>query len=82
MTTLTLHTNIATDGKLRLEVPTDLPAGPVEVVVIVQPRLPAPAAGRSLLGAFAGKLSDNIDVVEEIRQIRRQATREAMEVPE
>jgi hypothetical protein len=37
MTSLTIRSNVDSDGMLRLEVPCGLPAGPVEVVVVVQP---------------------------------------------
>jgi hypothetical protein len=36
MKKLTLQAMIPTDGKLRLEVPTDLPAGPVEVDLTIR----------------------------------------------
>ncbi len=36
MKTLTLRSEILSDGTLRLEVPSDLPPGPVEVVVVLQ----------------------------------------------
>jgi hypothetical protein len=37
MITLTIRSTVDPDGTLRLEVPSGLPPGPVEVVVIVQP---------------------------------------------
>ncbi len=37
MRTITLRTQINADGRLQLDVPADLPPGPVEVVLIIQP---------------------------------------------
>ena len=37
MKTLTLHSEIGTDGIMRLEVPVGLPAGRAEVVLVVHP---------------------------------------------
>ncbi len=37
MHTVFSQTTIEPDGKLHLEVPTNLPAGPVDVVVVIQP---------------------------------------------
>ena len=36
MITLTVRSNVGLDGTLRLEVPSGLPPGPVDVVVVVQ----------------------------------------------
>jgi hypothetical protein len=41
MTTLTVRSNVGPDGTLRLEVPSGLPPGPVEVIVVVQPAAPS-----------------------------------------
>lgn len=38
MTTITIHSEITSDGTLRIEVPCELPPGPVEVVMTVQPQ--------------------------------------------
>ena len=43
MKTITMQTQIAADGKLCFELATELPPGPADVVVIVQPSVPAPA---------------------------------------
>ena len=37
MTTLTIRSEVGPDGTLRLEIPSGLTPGPVEVVVVVQP---------------------------------------------
>jgi hypothetical protein len=38
MKTVTLQSEIGNDGKLRLEVPVNLPPGPVSVVIHVEPQ--------------------------------------------
>lgn len=47
MTTLTVRSNVDTDGTLRLEVPSGMPPGPVEVVVVVQPAMTSEKASNS-----------------------------------
>jgi hypothetical protein len=42
MTTITIRSEITSDGTLRIEVPCELPPGPVEVVMTVQPQHGAP----------------------------------------
>ena len=42
MMTMTIRSEITSDGTLRIEVPCDLPPGPVEVVLTVQPQSGAP----------------------------------------
>jgi hypothetical protein len=81
MKTMTAQVVIETDGKLRLELPTDLPPGPAEVVVVVQPKSPA-GSFPSLGGRLAGKMPANLDVVEEVRGIRRRASQEPRELPQ
>ena len=44
METITIQTQVAADGKLRLEVPCAVPPGPVEVVLTVTPTNGAPSA--------------------------------------
>ncbi len=83
MTTLTAQAVIAADGTLRLELPTDLPPGPADVVVVVQPTPPASdRSGPSLAGKLAGTMPVNLDVVAEIRALRQRTTQEAQELPE
>ena len=71
--TLTLQTEIAEDGVLRLEVPWDLPPGPAEVSLVVLPET-LDAGGPpypSLRGIWAGKMPD-IDVDAELREMDRE----------
>ena len=83
MKTMTAQAEIAADGKLRLELSTDLPPGPAEVIVVVQPKPSIPGGNYPGLGGrLAGKMPANLDVIEEIRQIRLRATKEAQELPQ
>jgi hypothetical protein len=82
MKTITTQAQIASDGKLLLELPTGLPPGPAEVV-IVHPTPAGPAtSGPSLLGKYAAFARPDVDAVAEVREIRRRATEEAQETPE
>jgi hypothetical protein len=83
MKTLTLQVEIPADGKLHFDLATGLPPGPAKVVVIVQPSHPSPAGSfPSLAGILAGHMPADLDVVEEVREIRRRATQQAGELPE
>ena len=69
MTTVRVRGDIDADGTLRLAVPVGLPAGPAEVVVVVQPEPaaaadltadpPADTAGRPLGSARSGLFLNN-----------------------
>lgn len=57
MTTMTVRSTIGPDGTLRLEVPSGLPPGPVEVVVVVQsvaPPEPESTGDRTATGEGRG----------------------------
>jgi hypothetical protein len=83
MKTMTAQAEIAADGKLRLEFATDLPPGPAEVIVVVQPKPSIPAGSYPGLGGkLAGKMPANLDVIEEVLKIRQRATQEAMDLPQ
>jgi len=72
--TLTVQTEIAEDGVLRLEVPCDLPPGPAEVSLVVLPEKLAAEGGPpcpSLRGIWAGKMPD-IDVDAELQEMDRE----------
>jgi len=73
MKALTLQTEITPDGKLLLDLPCELPPGPADVVVVIQPqsRPPGPPFD-TLEGLFAGELSADIDLEAELREIRQQ----------
>lgn len=69
MKTLEFQGEIGMDGKRRVEMPVNLPSGPVEVVVIVQPLAPRPGPPYDTLrGALEGQVPD-IDVVQAFREI-------------
>ena len=72
---MTFTAQIASDGKLLLELPTGLPPGPAEVVVVVQPAPARPAAsGQIPSDKSAGSLQPDIGA-EELER-RRRALRE------
>ncbi|MCO6458542.1 MAG: hypothetical protein J5I93_24820 [Pirellulaceae bacterium] len=82
MKTITTRTHIGSDGKLHLDLQTGLPAGPVEVVVVLEssPGLPAKAA--SLSGLFAAPEPLEEEVMDYIRQLRRETTEASWELTE
>jgi hypothetical protein len=83
MKTITTQAEIAADGTLRLELATDLSPGPAELVIVVQPTAPRQTpAGRRLSGKYARFSRTELDAVAEVREIRRQATQDAQELPE
>jgi hypothetical protein len=67
MTTMTVRSEIGDDGKLHLEVPCQLPPGPVEVVLVVQPAPDnsTPSSSyprRARSGLFLGKAPTGVDL--------------------
>jgi len=80
MKAITIQAEIAPDGKLSLELPTGLPPGPAEVVVVVHPTPAGPTASApSVLGKDAEFAQPDFDAVGEVREIRRRAVREAID---
>ncbi len=76
MKTITMRARITKDGVLRLEVPCDLPPGPAEVVLVVQPGdttsvTKSDLPYRSLHGLWAGKLPD-VDTEADLQDMHRQ----------
>ncbi len=72
MKTMTLKTEIGRDGKLHLDLLCDLPPGPAEVGVVVQPV--SPVAGPpydTLEGVFAGLMPADVDLDAERRGMNR-----------
>jgi hypothetical protein len=77
MKTIATTAEIASDGTLRLELPTGLPPGPAEVVIVVQPTPARPGtSGPSLMGKYAKYAQPDFDAVAEVREIRRRAVQE------
>lgn len=69
MKTLEFQGEVGADGKLRVDMPTNLPPGPVEGVVVLQSSAPPPRPPyESLRGILQGQLPD-IDVVKALREI-------------
>lgn len=73
MTTLTTRAVISPEGTLHLDLPSGLPPGPVEVVVVVQPMPSANGQGPAdpLLGTWAG-IAPDIDVDATLREMDEQ----------
>ncbi len=83
MITMTVQTEITADGKLRLELPIDLPPGAADVVVVVQPTTPVRAvSGASLSGLFAREGGPDDDALAYIRQMRHETTEASAEIVE
>lgn len=83
METITTKAEIDSNGILRLELPTGLMPGPADVVLVVhstaeRPTRPVP----SLSGKYAASSPRGLDPINEVREIRRQATQETLGVPE
>ncbi len=68
MTTVKVRGEINLDGKLRLEVPVDLPAGNAEVLVVIQPesanghQKPSEPNISARSGLFAAAAGQSLDV--------------------
>jgi hypothetical protein len=84
MKTLTLRTTISSDGTIHLQVPSDLPPGEAEVVLVVQPvvstALNEGPPYRSDRAVWQGKLPD-VDIDADLREMNRLWER-SMELPE
>jgi len=82
MKTLTLRTTIAPDGTIDLRIPSDLPPGDAEVVVVVQPLANARSSPPFLSdeGVWAGKVPD-IDIEADLKEMN-QLWEKSMELPE
>ncbi len=75
MQTLTTQTTIDTDGTINIRVPSSLPPGPAEVVVVVQPLLSTTSNDRkspypSDRGVWQGKLPDT-DLDADLREMNQ-----------
>ncbi len=83
MKTLVAQTQIGQDGKLHLDLETDLPPGPAEVVVVSQ----ASGVGTqppfdTLKGIFAGRLPADIDIDADLCQMNAEWERSIEPSPE
>jgi len=75
MQTLTTQTTIEADGTVNIRVPSNLPPGPAEVVVVVQPLLSSTSNDRkspypSDRGVWRGKLPDT-DLDADLREMNQ-----------
>ncbi len=83
METITTRAQIDSGGMLRLELSTGLLPGPADVVLVVnRAAKPTTGSATSLSGKFAAFAPRAIDLVEEVREIRRRTNREAQGLPE
>ncbi len=71
MKTLTIETEISPDGHLRLDVPTELPPGKAEVVIVAAP-LENGRANRYDFSDLAGRLKWQGDAVAEQHRLRNE----------
>ena len=73
MKTMTVNTQIEQDGTIRLAVPSNLPSGPAEVVLVIQPK--AASGGPpydTLEGILAGRVANDFDVEAALREMNRE----------
>ena len=71
MTTLRVRATVDPDGRLRLDVPTQLPAGEVDAVIMVDaPDNGKPTPPRYDMTDLAGKLKWQGDALSEQRRLR------------
>jgi hypothetical protein len=73
MKALTLRTTIASDGTIDLHIPSDLPPGEAEVVIVVQPAISGVPLHRgppylSDHGVWRGKLPD-VDIDADLQEM-------------
>jgi hypothetical protein len=73
MQTLKLQGQVDRDGHLRLDVPTALPAGNVELVLVIEPIMPeASSKVRHDFSDLAGQLRWSGEAVEQQRRLRNE----------
>ncbi len=72
MQTLSTHGRVAASGHLYLDVATQLPAGEVDVVLVLMPRIPAASLSKPGFGDLAGRLNWQGDAVAEQRRQRNE----------
>ncbi|NJP08941.1 MAG: hypothetical protein HC866_05175 [Leptolyngbyaceae cyanobacterium RU_5_1] len=70
METFTLTGAIDSDGHLRLDVPTQLASGAVELVLVIHPKVQETISKRYDFSDLAGKLNWQGNAVEEQRMLR------------
>lgn len=73
MKTINMKTEIGPDGNIHLEVPCNLPPGPAEIVVVIQPlNKTSQPLYDTFEGVLKGVLPDNLDVDAARREMSEQ----------
>lgn len=72
MKTLTLETEIASDGSLHLNIPAGLPPGKSEVVIVVQPLPQIQPPYVSLAGVWQDFFPPDFDIDQALHEIRHE----------
>lgn len=73
MKTLEFRSEIGPDGKLRVEMPVNLPPGPVEGIVVFQSVASSGGPPYDLMeNAFAGQLSADVDIDAALDEMNQQ----------
>lgn len=70
MQTVAVKSQIDPDGRLHLDIPVDLPAGPVEVVVVIQPERATEAHDIRELRGLGKEIWTGIDAQEYVDGLR------------
>jgi hypothetical protein len=70
MKTLTIETEVQTDGRLHLDLPTNLAPGKVEVVLVIQPQEPSAPPYPTLEGRWRDWFPTDFDLDSELQEIR------------
>lgn len=72
MKTITAQAVVSGDRKLKLELACDLAPGPVDVVIVVQPRTPGPEVRPSWsdLHGLGQEIWRGVDATEYVRELR------------
>ena len=70
MKTLIIEANVQDDGRLRLDVPVNLPPGKVEIVLVIQPIAAPGPPYPSLEGRWRDLFPPNFDLDKALQEIR------------
>ena len=81
--TFCLNTNVPPNRELKITLPTDVPVGPAEIVVVVASQSSAPTRTLGDLSAseFFGMYRDRTDI-EDVEEFARRVRKEAWSRPE
>lgn len=70
MKTLVVETEVQADGRLHFDVPTNLPPGKVEIVLVVEPLEPAAPPYPTLEGRWRNLFPSDLDLDAMLQEIR------------